>query len=171
MNLIVKPTLNHSKILSEISRTSFLSAHGHSASKEDIDNYVARNFSEGVLLKELENSDNVFYLIYHKNTIAGYSKIVLNKTSKDISEENIVYMSRLYLLEEFYGLGLGQELFRFNLELAKQNNKAGIWLAVWVENQKGISFYKKMGFKKVGDFNFKISETHSNPNHILYLEF
>mgnify|MGYP000515969351 CR=1 FL=1 len=56
-------------------------------------------------------------------------------------------------------------------KLCKENKQAGIWLAVWVENQKGISFYKKMGFKKVGDFNFKISETHSNPNHILYLEF
>ena len=80
-------------------------------------------------------------------------------------------MSRLYLLEEFYGLSLGKELFNFNIEFSKQNNQKGIWLAVWIENLRAIKFYIKMGFKKVGSFNYKISETHSNPNHILFLEF
>jgi ribosomal protein S18 acetylase RimI-like enzyme len=46
-----------------------------------------------------------------------------------------------------------------------------VWLAVWTENHRAIDFYKKIGFKKVGDYDFKISENHSNPNHILYLEF
>ena len=66
---------------------------------------------------------------------------------------------------------LNKELFKFNMEFAKQNNQKGIWLAVWIENKRAINFYLKMGFKKVGKFDFKISETHSNPNHILYLKF
>ena len=36
-------------------------------------------------------------------------------------EDEVINLSNA--LEEFYGLGLGQELFRFNLELAKQNNQ------------------------------------------------
>lgn len=168
---IEKATQKNAKILSKISVASFLASHGHSASKEDIDSYVAENFNEENFLVELSNSNFQYYLIYYKGEVAGYSKIVFNSENENIPHKNNALMSRLYLLKEFYGLNLGKELFNFNATLAKQNSQKGIWLAVWVENVKAISFYKKMGFKKVGNYDFRISETHSNPNHILYLEF
>jgi ribosomal protein S18 acetylase RimI-like enzyme len=171
MPKIVKATLRDAQLLSKISIRSFLPAHGHSAPKEDIDNYTSINFNEENFIKELTDIKNQYFLIHHKDKIAGYSKVVFNSKNENISENKITLMSRLYLLEEFYGLSLGKELFNFNIELSKQNNQKGIWLAVWIENKKAISFYKKMGFKKVGDYDFKISETHSNPNHILYLEY
>jgi ribosomal protein S18 acetylase RimI-like enzyme len=80
-------------------------------------------------------------------------------------------MERLYLLEEFYNLGLGKELMSFNLNLAKQNKQAGVWVFVWTKNAKAIAFYKKTNFKKVGDHEFVLSPTKTNPNHVLYLEF
>jgi len=103
--------------------------------------------------------------------LAGYSKITLNTPNKNIISENVTYLSRLYLLEEFYGLDLGKELFSFNIKFSKKQQQNGIWLAVWVENYRAISFYKKMGFTIVGSHDYKISETHSNPNHIMYLPF
>lgn len=171
MQQIIKAKIEHAKVLSEIAKASFIPAHGHSAPKEDIYNYLIQNFNEESFIAELKNPENQYYLIYYNEKIVGYSKVVFNQISKDIAANNATYMSRLYLLKEFYGLNLGKELFDFNINLCKRNNQSGIWLAVWVENQKAISFYKKMGFKKVGDYDFKISETHSNPNHILYLEF
>ena len=80
-------------------------------------------------------------------------------------------MERLYLLQEFYNLGLGKELLNFNTAIAKKHNQAGIWVFVWVENLKAIAFYNKMGFKKVGEYNFILSPTKTNPNHVLYLKF
>ena len=171
MIVISKAKLEDSKILSKLSIASFLPAHGHSASKKDIDEYVSKSFSEVSFKKELEDKNNLYYLIYYKNEIAGYSKIVLNDSCKEITSKNITYMSRLYLLEEYYGLGLGKKIFDFNLSICKENKQVGIRLKVWVENQKAINFYTKNGFKIIGKSDFKISETHSNPNHIMYLEF
>ncbi|QNM87012.1 GNAT family N-acetyltransferase [Polaribacter pectinis] len=168
---IEKATLQSAKLLAKISVASFLPAHGHSAPKKDIDSYISNNFNEKNFIEELSNSNFQYYIIYYKGEVAGYSKIVFNSENEIVADKNITLMSRLYLLKEFYGLNLGKEFFNFNVELAKKNNQKGIWLAVWVENAKAISFYKKMGFKKVGDYDFRISETHSNPNHILYLEF
>jgi ribosomal protein S18 acetylase RimI-like enzyme len=168
---IKKALITDAKVLSKLSVATFLPAHGHSAPKKDIDAYINQSFSEENFFKELSDATHQYYIIYVDNYIAGYSKIIFNQTQRKITAKNITYMSRLYLLKEFYGLGLGKYLFDFNIKLCKENKQSGIWLAVWVENQKGISFYKKMGFKKVGDFDFKISKTHSNPNHILYLEF
>ena len=167
---IQKTTSQDSKLLSELGSASFLIPHGHSAPKEDIENYVTKNFSEENFKKELETSGYEYYLIYYKENIAGFSKIIFNSPNENITAKKVTQMSRLYLLEEFYGLGLGKELFNFNVTLAKKNKQEGVWLAVWIENQRAITFYKKMGFKKVGDFDFKISETHVNPNHVLYLK-
>ena len=171
MQHITKATPKDAKILAELAKASFIPAHGHSAPKKDIDNYLKTNFSEANFIKELENPDNHYYIIYHKNKIAGYSKITLNTVNEYIKPKNVTYMSRLYLLKEFYGLNLGKTLFDFNIEFSKQHNQSGIWLAVWVENDKAIKFYTKMGFKIVGAYDFRISETHTNPNHIMYLAY
>lgn len=88
-----------------------------------------------------------------------------------IQIENVTKLERLYLLKEFYSLKLGLELFNFNLELSKQNNQAGMWLFVWKENQRAVSFYKKTGFKIIGNYDFKLTETHSNPNHQMLLMY
>ena len=171
MYTIIKATLKDAQLLSIIGKEAFLVAHGHSAPKKDIDNYVNQNFNEENFKKELSDVKNEYYLIYSDAKIAGYSKVILNSKNENISSENITLLSRLYLLEAFYGLNLGKELFNFNVNLSKENNQKGIWLAVWVENQRAISFYEKRGFVKVGKFDFKISETHYNPNHIMYLAF
>jgi ribosomal protein S18 acetylase RimI-like enzyme len=171
MYSIQKATIKDAKLLSKVGKEAFLVAHGHSAPKEDIDNYVNQNFNEENFIIEVSDVKNEYYLIFSDAKIAGYSKVVLNSKNENISSENITLLSRLYLLEEFYGLNLGKELFNFNLDLSKENNQKGIWLAVWIENQRAITFYEKRGFVKVGKFDFKISETHYNPNHIMYLEF
>ena len=171
MQKITKATPKDAKILAQIAKASFLPAHGHSAPKKDIDNYLSKNFTEANFIKELENPVNHYYIIYHENEIAGYSKIILNSKNKSIAANNVTKMERMYLLKEFYGLNLGAKLFQYNIEFAKKNNQKGIWVFVWVENKRAIAFYKKMGFIIVGSFDFQVSETHSNPNHAMYLEF
>jgi len=171
LNKITKATAQNAKQLAPIAKEAFLTAHGHSASKKDIDNYVAANFSEANFVDELSNPENQYHIIHHQNKIAGYSKITFNTSNENIASENVTYMSRLYLLKEFYGLQLGKELFNFNIKFSKQQNQQGVWLAVWVENNRAIDFYTKRGFTIVGKYDFRISETHTNPNHILYLEY
>ena len=75
------------------------------------------------------------------------------------------------MLKEFYGLQLGLELFEFNLNLSKQQDQEGMWLFVWKENQRALSFYKKNKFRIIGSHDFKLSETHANPNHLMFLEY
>lgn len=168
---ITKAKPQDAKILAQIAKDSFLPAHGHSASKEDIDNYVSENFNEAKFIEEISNPNNHYYIIYEANKIAGYSKIMLNTPNTNIDVQNITCLSRLYILKEFYDKNLGKQLFNFMMELSKQHKQIGVWLYVWIENHRAINFYTKMGFKIVGAHNFKISETHSNPNHVMYLNF
>ncbi|MFQ3181581.1 MAG: GNAT superfamily N-acetyltransferase [Polaribacter sp.] len=171
MLLIKKATIKDARALSKLSVAAFIPAHGHSAPEEVINNYISANFSEENFIKELSSPDFQYHLIYYKDELAGFSKVIFNYQNEFVTDTNATKMERLYLLEKFYNLGLGKELLNFNIALAKQNKQAGIWVFVWIENTKAITFYKKNGFKKVGNSDFVLSPTKSNPNHNLYLKF
>ena len=168
---IVKATINDCNLLTNISKQCFLESHGHSASKDDIESFTAKNYSKAAFNNELQNSENNYHIIYVDNEVAGYSKIVFDVPNQNIKEQHIAKLDRLYLLKAFYGQNLGLSLLSFNIELSKNKQQKGVWLAVWVANYRAISFYKKIGFKIVGEYSFKISEIHSNPNHIMYLNY
>lgn len=171
MTKIVKAEIEHCELLVKIGKQSFLEAHGKSASKGDIDAFVTQNYSRKAFLKELAYPDNIYQIVFLKNQAVGFSSIVLNRPNTHIDQQNVTKLDRLYLLKEFYGKNLGRKLLDFNIELSKKNNQKGMWLAVWVENHRAINFYTKNGFTIVGSYDFQISRTHSNPNHIMFLEF
>jgi diamine N-acetyltransferase len=168
---IQKATINDAKILSEVGFHSFKSAHGHSAPKKDIEKYMSLNFTKNVFFKELSNEKNHFYLIKFNEVIVGYTLVIFDKKEAQILTENPAYLSRIYLLEAYYGLGLGRQLFDFIKSICIENQQSGIWLNVWVENQRAIQFYKKLDFEIVGKSDYQISATHSNPNHVMFLQF
>lgn len=168
---IVKADISHAEVLVTIGKTTFLDAHGHSAPKKDIDAYTTKTYTLDAVTKELSQPQNIYHILYYKNTIAGYSKIIMNSPNENVLTPKITKLDRIYFLKEFYGLGLSKTLFDFNIELSKKQHQKGIWLAVWVDNLRAINFYTKTGFSIVGEYDFKISKTHTNPNHIMYLDY
>jgi ribosomal protein S18 acetylase RimI-like enzyme len=168
---IQKATVADSKLIALIGSETFLESHGHSASALDIKNFIDKTYNKEAIIAEFENENVHYHTISVNGTIAGFSKIVVNAENTFVTQANVTKLQRFYLLKSFYGQHLGAKLFDFNIEFSKQNNQKGIWLAVWVENHRAIKFYSKKGFKIVGDYDFEISKTHSNPNHIMYLEY
>jgi len=159
------------QLLSDIGKISFIESHGSSAPTADINIYLSEKFNPDVLKEELNDQKNIYHIIYHDNQPAGYSKIIFNAPHSNIQLNNVTMLERLYLLREFYNLNLGFELLKFNIELTKKNSQAGMWLNVWKENHRAVSFYKKNGFIIVGSYDFKLTETHSNPNYQMFLGY
>ncbi|QXP54009.1 GNAT family N-acetyltransferase [Cellulophaga sp. HaHa_2_1] len=168
---ITKATTEDSRLLSEIGKEAFLQTHGRSAPEKDIAAFTAKYYTETAFFDELNNPNNIYYLIYSNDDLAGYSKIAFNQTHPNISEKNITKLDRIYLLQEFHGQNLGTALFNHNVALSKKENQLGLWLYVWTENEKALRFYKKSGFKIVGSHDYQISETRTNPNHVLFLKY
>lgn len=168
---IEKANREHSQLLSEIGKLSFIESHGNSAKTEDINSYVNEKYNDNSFKEELTDEKNIYHIIYSDKQPAGYSKIIFNTPYAGSEIKNITKLERIYLLKEFYDLKLGLELFQFNINLAKRNDQRGMWLYVWKENHRAVNFYKKNGFIIIGSHDFKISETHSNPNHQLFLRF
>jgi diamine N-acetyltransferase len=157
--------------IATIGAQSFLESHAHSGPAADIDAYVLAKYTVEAVSRELANADNIYHLIYCEGKAAGYSKIVLNSPHALVAAQAVTCLDRLYLLKEFYGLNLGRTLFDHNANIAMQAAQAGIWLYTWIGNDRAIAFYERVGFSVVGNADFRISEHHSNPNHVMYLSF
>lgn len=168
---IIKGKNEHCDLIAEIGKKSFIESHGESASKKDVDDFVLKTYNKEVLLKELKDPNVDYHIIYYNNKVAGYSKIEMNTPNTNITQIKITKLDRFYLLKEYYGLKLGVKLIDFIVEISKKHQQKGIWLAVWIENKRAINFYTKAGFKIVGKYDFQISKTHSNPNHIMFLKY
>jgi ribosomal protein S18 acetylase RimI-like enzyme len=169
MILIVKAQEKDFQLLAELGKISFIESHGNSAATTEINKYVNNKYNNQQFKDELSDLNNVYHIIYYNNQPAGYSKIIFNFPHSNIPKKNVTLLERFYLLKEFYNLKLGFELLNFNIELSKKNQQAGMWLFVWKENQRALGFYKKNGFVIIGSHDFKITETHSNPNHQMFL--
>ncbi len=171
MTQIIKANVHHAKILSKIGKTTFLESHGMSAPEVDIANYINSKFTKTVFEAELNDCNNLFHVIFYNDKPIGYSKIICNVGQNNIPFDNVTKLERLYVLKEFHHLKMGLELFNFNISVSKTNHQAGMWLFVWIENQKAINFYQKADFEIIGSYDFKISETHYNPNHQMLLTY
>jgi len=160
-----------SGLLSALATITMIESHGHSGPAADIDAYIAKTYNDDVLKKELRDPKNIYHIIFHSNKAAGYSRINLDSPYAGSETKNLAKLDRLYLLKEMYDLHLGSALFGFILDFMKENNQKGVWLYTWKENQRAIDFYKRKGFVIIGSYDFRISETHSNPNHQMLLRF
>ena len=171
MTSIVRASVADAELLSKLGKTTFIESHGKSASEANIESYVNLKYSQNACVVELQNSDNIFYLLYHNEKAIGYSKIILNVPDANIPIKNVTKLERFYVLQDYHNLKLGWELFNYNLIYSKNQQQAGMWLYTWTENQKAINFYTKAGFKIIGNYDFKITETHSNPNYQMLLTY
>lgn len=171
MTKIIRANTGDFQLLARVGSLSFMESHGHSASPEIVNNYVADHYNEDVFKAELGDAANIYHLIFHNDRPAGYSKIILNAAHPNVPSARATKLERLYLLKAFYGLKLGFELLEFNVKLSKENKQDGMWLFVWKENLRAIDFYLKNNFEIIGSHDFKLSETHANPNHQMFLRF
>jgi ribosomal protein S18 acetylase RimI-like enzyme len=168
---IKTPDIKDAKLISQLAIQTFWESHGASAADKDIEEYISKCLPEELFAKELADPKNIFRVAYFNAVAVGFSKIICNYPNKKIEAANVCKLEKIYVLKDFYYTKAGQILFDTGVEIAKARKQNGIWLYVWTENKRALHFYEKQGFKIIADTFFKISETHSNPNYWMYLEF
>jgi len=157
--------------ISKLAMQTFKESHGHSAAPAIIQSYLDERLNPAVIMEELNLPTNHYRLAYWNEELVGFSKILFDAPNSKIAEQHVCKLERLYVLSAYHDQKLGYKLFEENVQLAKQHQQQGMWLYVWTENQRALRFYKKLGFNIISSTLFRLTETHSNPNYWMYLEF
>jgi len=65
-------------------------------------------------------------------------------------------LTRIYALHRFHGQGLGARLMQTAIDTARAAGKRRLLLAVYSRNDRANAFYRKSGFRKVGERLFHV---------------
>jgi len=147
-------------VLALLGRLTFTESHGHFVhNKNDLSKYINEEFSVSKTTEDINDSNNLFYIIHLDDLPVGYAKLVLNTMHKSVASQNNCRLERIYILNDFIPLKVGQRLLTFVLEKAKALQLDTMWLSVYVKNNRAIRFYQRNEFDNVGELNFIVNGT------------
>ena len=144
--------------LQQIGRKTFEETFSSSNSKENMEKYLEEGFSLSKLQGEIDDPNAEFYFSIQDNTIIGYLKLNIGQSQTEIKNDNSLEIERIYVLKEFQGQNIGQQLFEKALERAYVQKVDFIWLGVWEENRRAIQFYTKNGFVAFDKHIFRLGD-------------
>lgn len=134
-------TASHIKSVARLAHTIW---HEHYPSIIGIDqvNYMVTKFqSVKAITKQLDEGFE-YYLIEFDNDPVGYLSIK--------KEADTLFLSKIYVLSNKRGIGLGKSAFSFIEAYAKNIQCSSIYLTVNIHNKNSISAYEKLGYQNIG---------------------
>ena len=155
---ITRITTNEIDQLQKIGRQTFYETFSTGNTQENMQKYLDERFSIEKLTAELNDKNAIFYFAQLENKIVGYLKINFGDSQTELKDDKSLEIERIYVLKEFQGKKIGQILYDKAIEIAKQKDADYIWLGVWEENPRAISFYKKNGFVAFDKHVFRLGD-------------
>ena len=153
---IKKVTIVDIEKLQNIGRQTFYETFAEANTEEDMQKYLTENFSTTKLKSELINPDSEFYFSSISKRVVGYLKLNFGQAQTELSLNNALEIERIYVLKELHGKQVAQVLYNKAIQVAKRLNVDILWLGVWEENPRAISFYKKNGFVEFDKHIFRL---------------
>ena len=133
--------------LQSLSRQTFAETFSDSNSKENMNKYLTENLSIEKLSEELNNENAHFFFIKDGERNIGYLKLNMGPSQTEMKDETALEIERIYVIQEYQGKKVGQQLYEKAIQVAKEKKAQYVWLGVWEENHKAIQFYNKNGFQ------------------------
>lgn len=153
---ITRITANDIDALQQIGRQTFSETFSDSNSEENMKSYLEEGFSVQKLSSELHDTNTEFYFATADDIVIGYLKLNFGASQTELQDDSALEIERIYVLKAFHGKKVGQILYDKAIQIARQKNAAYVWLGVWEENLRAISFYKKNGFVEFDKHIFKL---------------
>jgi ribosomal protein S18 acetylase RimI-like enzyme len=142
--------------LQQISIQTFHESFSALNSEEDMNDYLTTSFSSEKLSSELGNQSSQFYFAVVDAEVVGYLKLNLGQAQTEIKDNHALEIERIYVLQAFHGKKVGQLLYDKAIQIAEQINASYVWLGVWENNHRALSFYKKNGFVEFDKHIFRL---------------
>jgi len=139
-------------------RKSFLEAFTKGNKIGNVNAYLGEAFTFLQFQREYLNPSSKFFVATLEGRIIGYTKLNLVLAQTDIHDPESLEIARLYVLEEFIGVGLGKKLLDKAFDFAKEKGLKYVWLGVWEHNTRAIRFYEKNGFEKFSSHPFPFGD-------------
>jgi ribosomal protein S18 acetylase RimI-like enzyme len=156
--IIQEVTISDLLELQKISVQTFSETFASTNTEENMRSYLNEAYSISKLTDEFQNVDSKFYFSILENRVIGYLKLNFGESQTELKDAKALEIERIYVLQEFHGKRVGQVLYDKAIQVANQMQMKYVWLGVWEENKRALSFYKKNGFVEFDKHIFVLGE-------------
>ena len=133
--------------LSAIAKQTFFDTFTGTCTDADMQDFLDNYFNEPKLASEINEKNNFYFFAEYEGNPVGYLQFMEDYSGFPLMKKwKALELKRLYVLKEFHGKGIAQQLMDHILSLAKENGYEVVWLGVWEHNNRARHFYEKYGF-------------------------
>lgn len=151
---IRRATEKDASLIAEISRETFYDSFAEQNTPEDMALFMERQFNTSLLMEELFDDSNIFFLACCEDEPAGYIKLKPGAHADLENANQAIEICRFYARKQMIGKGIGKAMMLHAIQYAQTNNCKTIWLGVWEHNKRAINFYSSFGFLKFSEHDF-----------------
>ena len=120
-------------------------------------NFIEKRFSKKYIETAIKENPDQLIVAYFEGNPIGVAE-VLYKSECPIQKIPVPELSKLYVLERFFGEGIGYGLLMEVEQLIKSKDYDQMSFIVYIENDRAISFYERQDYQKIGKVDFPMEE-------------
>lgn len=151
---IRQATAADAALIANISRETFYDSFADQNTEADMQLFLDEQFTSDMLMAEVNEPFQTFFIISVDGEVAGYAKLKDNTHPQLPDHTNAIEISRFYARKQMIGKGIGKAMMLYLIDHARSLKKNIIWLGVWEHNARAIAFYSAFGFTKFSEHDF-----------------
>ena len=164
MFTIRKATLEDIEMINRLAWIVFPHTYKEILSPEQMEYMMDWMYSAENLHKQMTEDGHIYFLAFEGNEPAGYLSI-------QPEGEHTYHLQKIYVLPSFQGKKLGKLLFEQAIKAIKELHPEPCQMRLNVNRQnKALTFYEKMGMKKVDEGDFHIGNGYYMNDYIMALD-
>lgn len=178
--------------LRKVAYAAFRTTFSAILNPEQMDYMLEKMYGEKVLIQDISNEDQLFYMAYHKKQVIGYISIttpehfIKERTdhgqARNGSPANLkvikeyphpVYiLHKIYLSPEMKGRGLGRLLWQkaFDLITAWSDKKPALMILQVNRKNPAVNFYKHLGMKCMAKQDFVLEHGFEMNDYVMGID-
>lgn len=161
---IRKATLEDIEMINRLAWIVFPHTYKEILSPEQMEYMMDWMYSPENLHKQMTEDGHIYFLAFEGNEPAGYLSI-------QPEGEHTYHLQKIYVLPSFQGKKLGKLLFEHAIKAIKELHPEPCQMRLNVNRQnKALTFYEKMGMKKVDEGDFHIGNGYYMNDYIMGLD-
>jgi len=153
---IRRATPDDAEALSRIGAETFTETFGHLYPPEDLAAFLDAAYGLDKTRRDLADPAKAAWLVELDEEVVGHAlagpcDLPHDEVTRDCGE-----LKRLYVLKRLQGDGTGSRLLAETLAWLERDGPRRLWIGVWSENLGAQRLYGRMGFEKVGEYEFAV---------------
>ncbi|MDP1727431.1 MAG: GNAT family N-acetyltransferase [Bacteroidota bacterium] len=154
---IIPAAWKHYALLAELGSTTFYETFAEDNSEADMRYYISKTYSKEKMLENIRNPAIKYFVAYGENNDLGYIKLIHDANIDGLSGR-VMELEKIYVRKDAIGTKIGSALMEQAINYAKENGYNYLFLGVWQDNERAISFYQKYGFKTFATRKFTLGK-------------